>query len=241
VARGRIPLPLLIFFCIDVALGMAYMFNYLAGHPVRALTHFLDLNREGNLPTWYASIKWCCVAVLLGIFTHRNFSPSQRKSWLLLTLPLVFLALSLDEIAQIHEGLGRKSEILLPGISRKNALFSQTGMWMFIIGVPFLALFVVLILSIRTYFQRAPGALVKMCLGMAISLAGAIGVEILTNFVVPNSVYDVLQVFSEELCEMLGSTIVLWGSYELLDKHGVALRLDSAEINQSAPPYSNSG
>jgi hypothetical protein len=147
---------------------------------------------------------------------------------------------SLDEIAQIHEGLGRKSEILLPGTSRQNALFSQTGIWMLLIGVPFLALFVVMILSIQTYFQRAHGALAKMCLGMAISLAGAIGVEILSNFVAPNSVYDVLQVFSEELCEMLGSTIVLWGSFELLDKHGFALRLDRAEINKLAPPCSNS-
>lgn len=230
-ARVRIPTLLLIFFSIDVALGMAYIFNYLAGHPSGMLTRFLDLNREGNLPTWYASIKWWCVAALLGIFTHRNFSFSQRKSWLLLTLSLVFLVLSLDEIAQIHEWLGRKSDILLPDADRKHSLFSRTGIWMFVIGVPFLAFFVVLILSIRSYFQRAPGALVKVCLGMALSLAGALGVETVRNFVAPNSVHDVLQVFSEELCEMLGSTIVLWGSYELLYKHGFALRLDRAEID----------
>jgi hypothetical protein len=33
---------------------------------------------------------------------------------------------------------------------------------------------------------------------------------------------------------------VLWGSFELLDKHGFALRLDRAEINKLAPPCSNS-
>ena len=101
---------------------------------------------------------------------------------------------------------------------------------MFLIGVPFLAFFVALILSLRTYFRRAPGALVKMLLGMALFLAGAIGIETLANFVVlRSSLYYVLQVFSEELCEMLGSTMVLWGSYELLCRNGFAFRFDKVE------------
>jgi hypothetical protein len=240
VARVRIPTPILIFFIVDVALGIAYLFNYLAGRPYGTLTIFLDLDREGNLPTWYSSMQWCCVAALWGIFTHHHFSPSQKKSWLLIILPLVFLLLSLDEVAEIHERLGRKSDIFLPGTSRKNTLFPGTGIWMFVIGVPFIALFVGLVFSIRTYFQRAPGAFIKIFLGMAISVAGAIGVETLRNFVAPNSAYDVFQVFSEELCEMLGCTMVLWGSYELLDKHGFAMRFDRAETDPSATPHGNS-
>ena len=201
---------------IDLALGMAYILNELAGRPYVRLTAFLDLGKEGNLPTWYSSIQWFCVAILLGIFAHRNFSLSQRKSWLLLTLPLLFLVLSLDEVAQIHEWLGKMSDMLLPGGSRKNTLFSQTGIWMFAIGVPFLALFVVLILSLRIYFQRVPGAFAKIFLGTLFMLAGTIGIETLTNFITPGSVFGVLQVLSEEFCEMLGGTIVLWGSYELV-------------------------
>jgi hypothetical protein len=202
------------------------------------LTIFLDLDGEANLPTWYASIKWFCVATLLGIFAHHHVTLSQSKSWPLVTLPLVFLALSLDETAQIHEWLGRESDTLLPGGSRTHTLFSRTGIWMFVIGVPFLFFFVVLISSMRSYFQRAPSALVKVLLGMAIALAGAIGVETLSNFVGRNSVYNVLQILLEESCEMLGATIVLWGSYELLHRHGFAFRLDRTEIDQSPPPRS---
>jgi hypothetical protein len=207
---------------IDVALGTVYIFNYLAGQPYQPLTAFLDLNGEANLPAWYSSIQWFCVAALLGIFARRNFSLSQGKSWLLAALSLVFLAFSLDEIAQIHEKLGLMSDIFLPNASRKNTLFPRTGIWMFVIGIPFLALFVALILSIRSYFQRAPSAFIKMLFGLAIMMVGAIGIETFDNFVAPTSVYGVLRVFLEEVCEMLGGTVVLWGSYELLYRHGVA-------------------
>ncbi len=96
---------------------------------------------------------------------------------------------------------------------------------MFVIGVPFLVFFVVLISSIRIYFQRAPDALFKIFLGMLIVLGGAVGFETLTNFVARGSMYGVVQVLSEELCEMIGGTMVLWGSYELLLMHGFAFWL----------------
>ena len=238
VSRVYIPSFILTLVIIDLTLGIAYILNALAGLPYRKFTIFLDLNGEANLPTWYSSIKWFCVATLLGIFAHHNVTLSQRKSWLLATLPLVFLALSLDEVAQIHEWLGRKSDILLPRGSREHTLFSRTGIWMFVIGIPFLVFFMVLIFSVWSYFQRAPTALVKVLLGMAITLAGAIGIETLSNFVARNSVYSALQILLEEWCEMLGATIVLWGSYELLYRHGFAFRLDRAEIDQSPPPRS---
>lgn len=242
VSRVRIPTPVFIFFILDVVLGVAYIFDYLAGHPYRPFAAFLDLNGEGNLPTWYSSIQWFCVATLLGIFAHNNLSPSRGKSWLFVLLPLVFLALSLDEVAQIHEWLGRKSDkVFLPGGSRKNTPFAHTGIWMLVFGVPFLAGFVALTLAIRSYFQRAPSALVKILLGMAVTLVGALGVETFYSFVAPNSGYGILQGFSEELCEMLGGTIVLWGSYELLARHGFTLRLERAETDQVVPPGRRSG
>ena len=146
-------------------------------------------------------------------------------------LPLVFLALSLDEVAQIHEWLGGMSDRYLPVASRPNTMFSHTGIWMFVIGVPFVGLFSVLILSIRTYFSRNFSVLVKITLGMSVMLAGSIGVETLSNFIASNSVKATIGVFLEELCEMIGGTIVLWGSYELLFNHGFAIKLERVEID----------
>jgi len=56
-------------------------------------------------------------------------------------------------------------------------------------------------------------------------IAGAVGLESLANLVPDKqSGYGTLQVFAEELCEMLGGTVTLWGGYELLERYGMALK-----------------
>lgn len=233
-SRGRMPGAVLFLFAIDVALGAAYLLDYAAGHPFAKLAAFVDLDQEGNLPTWYASIKWFCVAAMLGLFALRNVRAADAKSWPLLLLPLVFLAFSVDETAQVHEWVARRSDAYLPNASREGTLFARTGIWMFVVGVPFIAFFLWLVRSVRTYFRNVPGALVKMCAGVAIMLTGALGLEALVNFAAPNSGLAVLEILSEEMCEMLGATVVFWGSYELLQRHGLALRFEPVAPRSAA-------
>lgn len=235
-ARVRIPPLILVLFAIDLAIGLAYVLNYLAGRPYRPLSLLLDLNGECNLPSWYSSVQWFGVAALLGLFAHRNFDRSSPRSWLLIVMALVFLGFSFDEVVQIHEAVGKRTDALLPGGTRQDTVFSRTGIWMFVLGIPFVAFFVWLTLSMRIYFQRAPGALVKLLAGTGIFLAAATGIEALSNFVTPGSGYDALENFLEEGLEMVGSTIVLWGSYEVLCKDGFSFGLDRADLTASAPP-----
>ena len=235
-SRLHVPIPVRILFAIDIGFGVAYLLTYLLGNPI-FLTALVDLNREPSLPTWYSSVQWFCVAGLLGISAIHNFSFSERKSWLLLALPLVFLGLSVDEIVMIHEKISRLSDALLPGGSRDGTLFFRTGLWV-LLGIPFAALFVGLMISIRTYFRHAPGVLVKLCLGMAVTLAGAVGIEMLSNFV-PHGAHaiGVSQILAEELCELLGGTIVLWGSYEFLAEHRFAFTLDRVDTSGAPKTY----
>lgn len=222
-AYARIPAFVPVLFIINLALGLAYVVDYLIGRPYRPLTVFLDLNGECNLPTWYSSIQWFAVAAMLGMFAMRNVSHASRRSWLLLALPLIFLAFSLDEVAQIHEAVGKRSDALFIG-DRAQSMFSRTGIWMFVIGLPFAALLVTLILLTRDFFSHAPGALVKAMVGIGILFVGAMGIELLRNWAAPDTAFDVMQAFLEEFCEMTGSTIVLWGSYELLGGDGAPFR-----------------
>jgi hypothetical protein len=231
--RLQIPAPVLAFFAIDLCLGSAYVLGHLAGRP-RGFARLLDLNLENNLPTWYSAIQWFCVAGLLAVFSVHNLRRSDKKSWLLMSLPVAFLGMSIDEVASIHEGIGRMSDALLPGNTREGTLFRRTGIWMFLVGTPFVVLFLALIRSVRTYFGTSPGALAKIGGGVACALAGALGLEVLSNFVAPGSTGSVVQIVTEEMCELMGATLVLWGSWQLLVEHGFAIKLEKVSTDRAA-------
>ena len=221
------PTLVVICFLIDLSLASLYALNYGIGQPSRTLTLFIDLDREDNLPTWYSSIQWFGTASLFFIFALANFRRGRLESWLLLLLPLIFLGFSLDEVAQLHELFGGRSDSLLPGGTRLGTGFSRTGIWMFLLGLPFAIFFGALAWALRTCFQRAPGAFVKTFAGVALMIVGAVGIESLANLVPDRQAgYGILQVFAEELCEMLGATVTLWGGYELLERHGFALKIN---------------
>ena len=135
------------------------------------------------------------------------------------------MGFSLDEVAQLHELVGGRSDALLPGGTRQGTFFFRTGIWMFLLGVPFALFIGALAFTLRSHFQRAPRAFVKTSTGVALMIAGAVGLESLANLVPDKqSGYGTLQVFAEELCEMLGATVTLWGGYELLERYGMALK-----------------
>jgi len=233
----RVPCLVLTFFLCDLALGLAYLADYFAGRPYYRLTVFFDLDKEANLPTWFASMQWFCIALLTFVYAVSQFSRSQKKSWLLLLLPLLFLTLSLDEVAEIHEKLGSFSDRLLPMGSRQNTPFKETGIWMALLGIPFVVLLSALTLSVRGYLQQAPGAFFKIVLGMLVMLTGAMGFETLSNFTDEGSGawYDIAEVFVEETCENLGATIVLWGSLQLLIQQGFELRINRPGGDKTRP------
>lgn len=232
-ARARIPPLILVLLAIDLAIGLAYVLNYWAGRPYRPLSLLLDLNGECNLPSWYSSVQWFGAAALFALFAYRRFDRSSPRSWLLIVVALMFLAFSFDETVQIHEAVGKRTDVLLPGGARAGSAFGHTGIWMFVVGIPFLVFFVYLILATRIYFEQAPGAFVKLLAGMGIFLAAATGIEALSNLVTPGTAYDVLENFFEEVLEMAGSTIVVWSGYELLCKDEFSFGVDRAAARLS--------
>lgn len=203
-------------FAIDITLAIAYLVGAVLGNPVDIVAKFIDLDRERSLPTWYASIQWFCVAALLWGFAMGHVSRSKPSSWLLLLLPAVFVLFSLDEIAQIHEGIG----VLLDNLGligpRGLGPLAKTGVWFIVIGIPFVIAFGVLIAALWPYLRGSRRAFTKLVGGMALFMVGAIGVEALSNLVVAGSFLASLQVLVEETIEFVASTVVLWGSYELV-------------------------
>jgi hypothetical protein len=215
---GTMQIPALIIFCLllDIGLGLAYLGNYIAGQPFYPkITDILNLDGEDSLSAWYSSTKFFCVGVLGLIYAVEKYDRKSFPTLLLFGLPAIFLFFSIDEAVQIHEWLGVKSDHFLPHGTRKATYFDQTGIWMFLFGVPFLIAFLWLIFLIRKHFTENSGSFKKVAVGMLILLAGAIGIETITNFVPYDTIWDTLQVLFEELLEMLGATVIFWGMYEM--------------------------
>lgn len=71
------------------------------GHDhLMGLTPLLDLNGEHNLPTWFSSMLLLSASALLALAAHGAHPPMGRH-WK--QLAVVFLFLSLDETASLHE------------------------------------------------------------------------------------------------------------------------------------------
>jgi hypothetical protein len=199
----------------DFALVLAYGINLFISPMYSKTYELLNLNGEANLPTWFSSMQWFYAAVLFGHFSYRNFKRNDVRTWWLALLALMFLMLSLDEVAQVHEWLGSRSDALLPGGTRNDTVFHQTGFWIVLLGVPFLVVFLAIAVSIRRYLSQSPGAFAKLVIGMGIMLFGSLVVEAMANFVVARSMLHAVQISFEELFEMVGITTIVWAGYQL--------------------------
>ncbi|MDX6751204.1 hypothetical protein SH611_15420 [Geminicoccaceae bacterium 1502E] len=209
------------FFIADIAISFLYIANIALGD---RFTRMFDLDGEANFPAWYSSTQLFVVAALLGLFAFHHFSLRHVRSWPPAGLAMFFVLLSADETAQFHEWAGSISDALLTSGTRET-LLDRMGTWMFVIGLPGVALAFLLLHSARFYFRPAPGALVKFLVGMAILAAGAVGVEGLDNFLAGTAAATA-QVFVEETLEMVGVTIMLWGTLDLLQAYGLRIGFD---------------
>jgi hypothetical protein len=228
--RKIIPQFVIILFAIDFLFCFLYLVNFLVGVPSFQITRLLDLNGERNLPSWYSSVQWFCAAFLFGIFAIRNFDWDSKRSWVLLLLPLVFLAFSIDEIAGIHEALGDKSDALLPTGNRKDTLFKNTGIWFALLGIPVLLFCLFVLSSMKIFLMGSLHVFRKMMIGIFIFFGGAIGMEILSNIPSSENLGYILQNILEEGMEMGGVTVLLWAAHDLLLANGFTWHLDTAAL-----------
>ena len=212
----HVPLLVVISATIDVVLCGAYFLNSYFGPISSKLTHLLDLNGEDSLAAWYSSVKFFTI-FLLGLIFVFNSREKTGISIAILFFPMIFLLMSIDESVQIHEWLGHRLDVMLLGVSGDDRIFNETGTWMFVIGIPFLGVFLVWANSIKRHaFIKGP-SFTKLVAGTLILLSGAIGVETISNFT--EETFYVAQVIAEEGLEMIGATIVLWSAYELAVEH----------------------
>ncbi len=222
----RLPWFVVVLFVIDFALAGVFITDYFIGSPVQALSNFIDLDGECNFSAWYSSLQLFAVGLLLGVFAYFNFKRTDAKSWVFVFLPAIFFLLSLDESAQIHEWIAEQSDTFLPGKSRENTPFPVTGIWIFFLGFPFLALMLFIFIKLKVLIRGRGHVLAMFLAGVTVFLGSATTLDLLENFLPSEGTLRTLQIMFEELGEMVGVTILIWASCELLRSYNLKVSMN---------------
>lgn len=220
-ARLRPPLLIVLLLGVNLMLGLLYL-GITEASRYRQFHFFyrlLDLDREGNLPSWYSATQLFGSALLTAVLAWYFVRRMDRRSWVLLLPPAMFLFLSVDEAASIHEWLGHKIEDAVPAIERKQHSFSRTGLWMVALAPPLLLAGALLARAAWRYLRVAPEAIGLYATGLLLLVLAAGGGDFLSNYVAVGSRLFFLTTFVEEIGEMTGGTLLLWASIRLLQAH----------------------
>lgn len=183
-----------------------------------------DMDRESSVPTWFSSGLLAACAALLALIAIAKRSRSDPWFWHWAGLGLIFMLLSLDEIAKIHEGLGR--------ILDKNFVLDGllTHGWV-LIAIPLLLVLLFLYIS----FLRAlpPRSAWLFLLSAAVYLCGVVGVEAYSGLIAyihgSLDVRFALLTSLEETLEMLGLAFFIYSLTDYATRQGFSWHFGSAD------------
>lgn len=173
---------------------------YRLGHDrLWGFVYLFDLDREFNIPTWYSSFLLLICSVLLATIAAARKMQADRYTRHWSVLAVIFLYISLDETASIHE---------LSIEPLRNALHAS-GLLYFTWIVPGTILVSVFVLSYLGFLAYLP-AKTRNCfvIAGALYVGGALGVEAVegrhADYYGTSNLPFALLVGAEESLEMFG-------------------------------------
>jgi len=189
-------------------MGVAIQISkYLLGHTyLFGLVPLFDLGTDSSIPTWYASFTLLICTILLGIIAlaKKDARDPFTRHWQ--GLAFVFLYLSIDEVARIHEVIG---DTLGRFTGETHGLLYFT--WV-IYGMAFVLL---LIPPYIKFLRHLPHQTTKLFVSAGIVyLGGALGMEMVNArhadlYGFKNLAYQLMTAF-EEFLEMTGIAIFIY-------------------------------
>lgn len=187
-----------------------HLIAYTTGHDFQfGLRRQFDLNQENNLPTWYSSLTLSFCAVLLGIIGLNKRQAGAPGAHYWLTMAAVFLYLSADEAASIHD---MTMPLLAPLLKRYDYFHGYLLFSWVIFGAIGVLIFVT---AYRRFLATLPAKTRYLfLLAGTVYVGGALGVEVAGSrhvyvFGRENFTYAMLTACEEGL-EMLGIVLFIY-------------------------------
>jgi hypothetical protein len=195
-----------------VVIFMKYYFYHKYCH---GLVPMFDFDVETNVPTFYSSFAILFAAVLLALIAwcHRK---SKSPCWGWAVLSLIFLFLSLDEFASIHERFGEPAGKLLKssGVLESSEFLKSSKIpfyaWILPYGIAVIAFGIAYFKFLMALPRKT---MVLFLVSGLIYVSGALGGEAVSG--IPEIMYGETFVYGilytcEELFEMLGIAIFIY-------------------------------
>ncbi len=197
----------------DLALAALYGLSlHIGGIDVHQL---FDMDQEANIPAWFSSTKFFCIAALLGLYGPEALGRIGVPRFLPLLGAIVFLFLSMDESAQVHERVGRA----LRGNDFVPTVRNDRGAWVFVylvVALPFLYLAARQLPKLWLNYRVLT---ISGLAGCAFIACGAAGVELIADQFLRGyeqiQYYYKLSVLAEETSELLGTSLLLFAAFTL--------------------------
>ncbi len=143
-----------------------------------------DVGEERSIPAWFESLQFLLCSILLAVVAVAKKQRGDRYSLHWSILSIIFLLLSLDEVASIHEAIGQQSEHLLHSATG----FTPSGAISFFWVVPGAAFTLIVVLAYLRFLAHLPQTTRRLFLfAGALFVLGALGIEMLSAQVLSSS------------------------------------------------------
>lgn len=189
--------------------------------PGRAAQEFLllfDLGEDSSIPTYFSSLLLLSCASLLAWTGQLKRALGEARWSVWYGLAALFVLLSLDEVAMMHERVGIILKFLYPSVNELDGILRYK--WL-LVGVPATAFLAILL--VPWFFGLSRRLQGLFAASAAIFLGGAIGVEMVNagvhDTVGTRTATYVLGTAVEECMEMLGAALFLFSLLDHLALH----------------------
>lgn len=179
---------------------------------------------ENNLPTWFSTLLLAvCAFLLFGIYSQKVLvSDAYRGYWL--ALSVIFIFLSADEAASIHEKIGDL-------FHRRYDVFDNQNYspWM----IPYAGLVLLFVMAYLPFVKHLGFRYASMfILSGTVYVGGALGFEVLeglyfdlTERVEAGFIYYVFLAGTEDCLEMLGLVLFMMTLFSYMEGKGFNLTI----------------
>jgi hypothetical protein len=213
----------LVVLCLTLASIAGQYSTYFLGHArLKGLVRLFDLDDENNIPTWYSSSALLLCSILLATIAFAKKRDGARYVFHWTVLSIIFLFLSLDEAASVHESINKPLRVAL------NAGPVLYHTWVILGAAVVLAIVVVY----WRFLSDLPSPTRRLFLTAGIMyVGGALGVELLGGWYGAlygkKNITYVMIATVEEFFEMQGIVVFIYAlmSYMSLNIKEVRVRI----------------